>query len=66
MTKSGLIDSKDRDAVEWNKYKRKIVKHIEAGSRWLGWAERLGWSSLGLISCDWAIGGQRVATTDKM
>lgn len=32
MTKSGLIDSKDHDAVEWNKYKLKFVKHIEAGA----------------------------------
>jgi len=66
MTKSGLIDSKDHDAVEWNKYKRKFVKQIEAGNRWLGWVERLGWSSLGLISHEWAIAGQRMALTDKM
>ncbi|KAJ9493358.1 hypothetical protein H2202_011170 [Exophiala xenobiotica] len=65
MTKSGLIDSDAPEAVQWNQCKRKLSKQIEAGQRWLQWAERLGWSSLGLISRDWSIGDSRVVASDR-
>ncbi|KAK4934415.1 hypothetical protein LTR10_024316 [Elasticomyces elasticus] len=65
MTKSGLIDSDIPEAVRWNQCKRKLSKQIEAGQRWLQWAERLGWSSLGLISRDWSIGDSRVVASDR-
>ncbi|KAK7932780.1 hypothetical protein LTR80_011708 [Exophiala xenobiotica] len=65
MTKSGLIDSDAPEAVQWNQCKRKLSKQIEAGQRWLQWAERLGWSSLGLISRDWSIGDSRLVASDR-
>ncbi|KAK5219752.1 hypothetical protein LTR47_011440 [Exophiala xenobiotica] len=65
MTKSGLIDSDAPEAAQWNQCKRKLSKQIEAGQRWLQWAERLGWSSLGLISRDWSIGDSRVVASDR-
>jgi hypothetical protein len=66
MTKSGLIDSDAPDAVRWNQCKRRLSKQIEAGQRWLQWAERLGWSSLGLISRDWSIGDSKVVASDRL
>jgi hypothetical protein len=57
MTRSGLINSEEHDAVRWNECKRKLSKMIEAGNRW---------SSLGLISRDWAIRDHRVVVTDRM
>ncbi|KAK5527414.1 hypothetical protein LTR23_011271, partial [Exophiala sp. CCFEE 6169] len=47
-TRSGLIDSDEPDAVRWNHYKRKLGKQIEAGQRWLRFADKFGWSALGL------------------
>lgn len=66
MTKRGLIDSDAPDAVQWNKCKNKLCKQIEAGQRWLGLAERFGWSSLGLITRDWSIGDNKVVASDRM
>ncbi|KAK5202353.1 hypothetical protein LTR41_011894 [Exophiala xenobiotica] len=65
MTKSGLIDSDAPEAVRWNQCKRKLSKQIEIGQRWLQWAERLGWSSLSLISRDWSIGDSKVVASDR-
>ncbi|KAK5242302.1 hypothetical protein LTS06_011608, partial [Exophiala xenobiotica] len=65
MTKSGLIDSDAPEAVRWNQCKRKLSKQIETGQRWLQWAERLGWSSLSLISRDWSIGDSKVVASDR-
>jgi len=66
MTKSGLIDSDAPDAVRWNQCKQRLWRQIEAGQRWLQWAERLGWSSLGLISRDWSIGDSKAVASDRL
>ncbi|KIW35837.1 uncharacterized protein PV06_11830, partial [Exophiala oligosperma] len=66
MTKSGLIDSNAPDAARWNQCKRKLSKQIEAGQRWLSWAERFGWSSLGLVTRDWSIGDVKVVVSDRI
>ncbi|KAK5202450.1 hypothetical protein LTR41_011801 [Exophiala xenobiotica] len=42
-TRSGLIDSDESDAVRWNHYKRMLSKQIEAGQRWLKFADKFGW-----------------------
>ncbi|KAK5313540.1 hypothetical protein LTR93_010844 [Exophiala xenobiotica] len=65
-TQSGLIDSDASDAVRWNQCRRKLGKQIDAGQRWLKFADRFGWSSLGLISRDWSIGDNKVAASDRI
>ena len=66
MTKRGLIDSDSSNAVHWNKCKSKLCKQIEGGQRWLGLANRFGWSSLGLVTRDWLIGNNKVVASDRM
>ncbi|KAK4934312.1 hypothetical protein LTR10_024383 [Elasticomyces elasticus] len=65
-TQSGLIKSDASNAVRWNQCRRKLGKQIDAGQRWLRFAERFGWSSLGLISRDWSIGDNKVAASDRI
>ncbi|KAK5469131.1 hypothetical protein LTR43_011414, partial [Exophiala xenobiotica] len=66
-TRSGLIDSGEPDAVRWNHhYKRKLSIQIEAGQRWLKFADKFGWSALGLVTRDWFIDENRVVANDRM
>ncbi|KAK5215820.1 hypothetical protein LTR72_011176 [Exophiala xenobiotica] len=65
-TRSGLIDSDESDAVRWNHYKRKLSKQIEAGQRWLKFADKFGWSALGLVTRDWFIDENRVVANDRI
>ncbi|KAK5262683.1 hypothetical protein LTR96_011790 [Exophiala xenobiotica] len=51
----GLIDSNEPDAIRWNCHRRKLSKQIEAGQRWLKFADKFGWSALGLVTRDWFI-----------
>ncbi|KIV81261.1 hypothetical protein PV11_03459 [Exophiala sideris] len=65
-TRSGLIDSDESDAVRWNHYKRKLSKQIEAGQRWLKFADKFGWSALGLVTRDWFIEENKVLANDRI
>ncbi|KAK5562221.1 hypothetical protein LTR43_012178 [Exophiala xenobiotica] len=64
--RSGLIDSDESDAVRWNHYKRKLSKQIEAGQRWLKFADKFGWSALGLVTRDWFIEENKVLANDRI
>ncbi|KAK5356063.1 hypothetical protein LTS03_011785, partial [Exophiala xenobiotica] len=64
--RSGLIDSDESDAVRWNHYKRKLSKQIEAGQRWLKFADKSGWSALGLVTRDWFIEENNVLANDRI
>ncbi|KAK5284009.1 hypothetical protein LTR55_011795, partial [Exophiala xenobiotica] len=65
-TRSGLIDSEEPDAIRWNRYKRKLSKQIEAGQRWLTFADKFGWSALGLVTRDWFIDENKVVANDRI
>ncbi|KAK4934607.1 hypothetical protein LTR10_024174 [Elasticomyces elasticus] len=65
-TRGGLIDSNESDAVRWNHYKRKLSKQIEAGQRWLKFADKFGWSALGLVTRDWFIEENKVLANDRI
>ena len=64
-TQSGLIASDDPDAVRWNQCKKKLSRQIEAGQRWLRFANKFGWSALGLMTRDWSIGENKVLANDR-
>ena len=66
MTENGLIDSTSRAAVQWNKYKIKLRKKIEAGNRWVDLAQRFGWSVLGLITRDSQAGQESIIVSHGM
>ncbi|KAK7926417.1 hypothetical protein LTR80_011886 [Exophiala xenobiotica] len=63
----GLIDSNEPDAIRWNCHRRKLSKQIEAGQRWLKFADKFGWSALGLVTRDWFIEEEnKVLANDRM
>jgi hypothetical protein len=66
MTRRGLIDSSAADALQWNQYKGRLCRQIEAGQRWLGLATRFGWSTLGLITREWSIGDIKAGASDSL
>ncbi|KAK5188672.1 hypothetical protein LTR47_011464 [Exophiala xenobiotica] len=65
-TRSGLIDSDEPDAIRWNRHRRKLSKQIEAGQRWLKFADKFGWSALGLVTRDWFIEENKVLANDRI
>ncbi|KAK7889956.1 hypothetical protein LTR67_008420 [Exophiala xenobiotica] len=65
-TRSGLIDSDEPDAIRWNRHRRKLSKQIEAGQRWLKFADKFGWSVLGLVTRDWFIEENKVLANDRI
>ncbi|KAJ9493287.1 hypothetical protein H2202_011256, partial [Exophiala xenobiotica] len=65
-TRSGLIHSDEPDAIRWNRHRRKLSKQIEAGQRWLKFADKFGWSALGLVTRDWFIEENNVVANDRM
>ncbi|KAK5259477.1 hypothetical protein LTR40_005914 [Exophiala xenobiotica] len=44
----------------------KVEQTDEAGQRWLKFAEKFGWSALGLVTRDWFIDENRVVANDRI
>ncbi|KAK5454949.1 hypothetical protein LTS15_005669 [Exophiala xenobiotica] len=65
MNKRGLIDDDSSGAVQWNKCKGKLRKQVGAGHRWLDFAQRFGWFTLGLITREWHIREDSVKASDR-
>ncbi|KAK4998896.1 hypothetical protein LTR66_001957 [Elasticomyces elasticus] len=63
-TKKGLINATNVGAPRWNKCITRLLTQPDAGHRWQGLAEKVGWSSLGLIASNWSIGDGKVTVTD--
>jgi JmjC domain, hydroxylase len=66
LNQSGLIESNEPEAAEWNTCKKRLISKLTLGRRWLNLANQFGFSCLFLIASDWHPHEDCVALSDTM
>jgi JmjC domain, hydroxylase len=66
LNQSGLIESNEPEAAEWNTCKKRLVSKLTLGRRWLNLANQFGFSCLFLIASDWHPHEDCVALSDTV